>query len=554
MTTTLTGTLLKESITILSINSNQRQYFTDEELTVPDPFQNYIDPADYDAFAALYNQAKEMSQQLQVMNYQEYAAENNIDLAGLQINQRCRDIVKTTRERSMATRDGGTISLLNPVAEDVWPQTDLESLVNRLNSYVMAAPAHNPLEFWRPFHLVRDGSRQRVMRRVYYEQHPNKYTLTLPSSITHVKAIKLVSTEIPNVINNINSRNNIITLQLRLKEGEAGDPPAIDPTKSIFDFILVKLPVGCYNMTSLISALQLNLNSACQQVLVTPENYVDLFTVTWDHSSGLVTITCNQTQLEFHLKFYSRLTDMVDIPVDSLDPGKSIGMTKDYTHDLWYMLGFPWPYQVTSTGDDRFTSVLTNLVNNGIHAVLGPGSGLESSDIFDRMSAQEQLAHIYSERHNLETGSQYEIFNSYRVHRFPQVDIKYVYLVLKGLPNIQHIAQYNGVTSYKKCEPFAKIQMDEIKGKVAYNTFVNSPLVFVNAIESLDRLEIEWVDERGQLVDFGGVDHSFTLEVVHYITQLENSGYDTVLGNSDKRSYPGTTISYWPPFQGQGQG
>lgn len=547
-----TGPLLKESITILSINSNQRQYFADEDLTTPESFQDYIDPDNYISFAALYNQAKEMSQQMQVTNFQDYAAENNIDIAGLLINQRCRDMVKTTKERSIGSRDGGTISLLNPVLEDVWPQTDIESLVNRLNAIVMAGPAHNPVEFWRPFHLVRDGSRQRVVRRVYHEQHPNKYTLPLPSPINHVKCIKLVSTEIPNVINNVNSRNNIITLQLRLKEGEAGDPPAIDPDKTIFDFILVKLPVGCYNMSSLTTALQATLNSSCQSVLLTPEAYVDLFSVTWDNSSGLIRITCTQPQLEFHLKFYSRLTDMVDIPVESTDPGKSIGMTKDYTHDLWYMLGFPWPYQVTATGDDRFTDVLDNLVNTGIHAILGPDSGLASKDIFDRESAQDQLSHIYTERHNLEVPSgQYEIFNSYRVHRFPQVDIKYIYLALKGLPAILHISQFNGVSAHRSGDLFAKIQLDEIKGKVAYNTFVNAPLVFLNAIKQLDRLDIEWVDERGQLVDFGGVDHSFTLEVIHYVTQLECSDYDTGLGNTDKRSYPGTTISYWPPFGGR---
>lgn len=543
--------MLKERTTVLSINSNQRRFFTDVPLTDPETYRDYLDPDIYDQFAALYNQAKEISQQLNIQTYQEYAAENNIDLAGLTINPRCRELLRVSRERQ--TRNGGVISLLNPVADDVPAQSDLESLVNRLNAYVMSAPAHNYSEFWRPFLLIR-GTNARVQARcrTYNEQHPDKYTVELPTVLKHIKAIKLASTEIPNVINNITSRNNIITIKLRTKETDQDPsvPLAIDLTRSIFDFVLVKIPVGCYTLETLATAMQDSINETCYNVLVPPlvGNYQNLFTVSIDQQNGKVSIVCNNQALEFHLKFYSQLAEQTDIPLNNPN-GKSIGMIRDYTGDLWYMLGFPWPYQITVTGDDRYVGAIDNMVNHGIHSILGPESRTFGNDIFDRGSDvnADQLETVYQTRSNL-NDSAYQYFNSYRVHRFPQIDTRYIYLVLKGLPAIQHVTQYNGVANHHRSDIFAKIQLDTRKGKIAYNTFVCSPLVFANPLDKLDRLEVEWVDERGLPVDFGGVDHSFTLEIVQYFTQLDTAEYDTGLGGVDMRSYPGAVIANWPPF------
>jgi hypothetical protein len=63
-------------------------------------------------------------------------------------------------------------------------------------------------------------------------------------------------------------------------------------------------------------------------------------------------------------------------------------------------------------------------------------------------------------------------------------------------------------------------------------------LIFTNAIDKIEYLDVIWVDERGIQVDFGKVEHSFTLEFIHYVTQHDTNGYSTKLGIIDKKSYP----------------
>ena len=65
-----------------------------------------------------------------------------------------------------------------------------------------------------------------------------------------------------------------------------------------------------------------------------------------------------------------------------------------------------------------------------------------------------------------------------------------------------------------------------------------NPLIFPNVIDKISHLDVRWVNECGVLVDFGKVEHSFTLEFIHYITQADVNSYNTKLGTIDRKSYP----------------
>ena len=80
--------------------------------------------------------------------------------------------------------------------------------------------------------------------------------------------------------------------------------------------------------------------------------------------------------------------------------------------------------------------------------------------------------------------------------------------------------------------------MQIINGEICFNTFVVNPLVFLNVISDIATLEISWINEAGDLIDFNGADHSFTLEFIHYVTQVDANLYNSALGNIDKKSYP----------------
>jgi hypothetical protein len=552
------GIIVKEKRTVLNINSNQRNFLTDSELTDPSEFFNYILKDNYQEFSELYQLANNLGSTMNIQTYQEYAAENNIEIPVIgNFESRCREIVrnivsdrtveKRTQQRSVSVlqKDGidsinsSLINLLTSVAVTITGRSDFESMANRLNAFAMSGAAYNPNNFWRPFYFTGNTGDNdiKIKKIVYNEQFPSKYKVTLPSIIKHVKSISLLGTEIPNTINNITERNNIIVLQIRRK-GDIPVPLELKTDKNIFSFILVKLEVGNYSIESLLEHLEQKLNTTCRELLV--KQHGDLFDVSWKPSNGQVTIECRRKELEFHLKFYSQLTDVSDVPnpgVIGESLGKTSGVITNYSHDLWYILGFPWPYEVDQNGGDKYTSILTNVVNFGIHEIFSPDH--LNNDIFDRKDYDNSIAlkEIYDDTLYL-SDSKHDVINTYRAYRYPQMPGTYIYLVLKGLKSMQHINQFNGVTSFKDNDFFAKIQLNVKTGEVAYNSFISSPLIFLNAIDKLEELYIEWVDERGELVDFNKVDHSFTLEVIHYITQLEVNDYDTGLGTIDKRSYP----------------
>lgn len=567
------GVLIKEQRTVLSVNSNQRNYVKESTLTDPSEYFNYIEKSVYNEFAELYQLASDIGASLNIQSYQQYASENNISIIPITASEaKCRSLVRnlisnrsTSQVRSLSASasasanavanrsvtqevadiNSNLINLLTSIAVNVSGRSDYETVANTLNAFAMSGAAYNPDNFWRPFYFtgLTGDNDDKIKQVIYNEQYPHKYTITLPSIIKHVKSIRLLSTEIPNTINNINERNNIITIQLRKKAVpniNNGLPVPVEllGDKSAFNFILIKLDVGNYTIDSLIQHFNDKINSSTR--FLTKKLHGELFTVTWNKSTGQLSISCNRPEIEFHLKFYSELTGITDVVnpgVEGQVLGKTHGVITNYSHDLWHILGFPWPYEITSDGTDKYTSLLTNVVNFGIHEVFEKSH--LNNDIFDRKNPEnaEALDQIYSDTINL-NGGQFDILNTYRAYRYPQLQSYYIYLVLKGFKSMRHINQFNGVTSFRDGDFFAKILLNVGTGEVAYNTFVSNPLIFLNALDKIEKLEIEWVDERGNTVDFNKVDHSFTLEIIHYVTQLEVNEYDSGLGQIDTKSYP----------------
>jgi hypothetical protein len=498
------STILKERVSVINVNSTQRRLFREESLTSAHEFRDYIRKDDWDDFMELYDYAREISSHMDVRTYQDYAAENDIEIPVVTTQRYTRGAM------SGANRDvnPALINLLLLPAVAVPGRSDYESLVNRLNAYVMAGIAHNPDIPWRPFHVNPQGSS--IKKLVFCHGDPNRYTLDLPSRIRHVKAIRLKSVELPSTISNINERNNIITLQIRYKAD--GSPMPLLEDTNIFNFILIKLDRGYYTLDELITHLGNKINTMFREA--TGETGAP-FNITLNTNTGQISILCTNPDLEFHLKFYSQLDQVYPIPLTQ-PIGDSIGRSRNYLRDLWYMLGFPWPYEVTSSGDDKYTSQLTNLVNVGVHNVLRENG----TDIFKRSEESDEL---YSQRKHLD-GGKYESISTFRVYRYPVVDIKYVCLLIDGLKAIEPSNNW-----------FSKVIIDVNR---CY-TPVECPLIFINAIDRIDHLAISWVDEYGIPVDFCGADHSFTIEFIHYVTQHSTNEFDTGLGLTDKsNSYP----------------
>lgn len=555
--------VLKEKRTVISVDSSQRSFFDthDLELGDEDTFSTYFSASEFATFRNLWRVIANVQEELST--YREYAAENSISIDVVEGNstEACRQLLRglysTVRSQGEPNTsvNNDLLKLLLQVAEANAFSGNL-AIVNALNSYAMAASSVNPDFFWRPFFY--DETEQKAKIIIYKEQHPNAYRVTLPRIITHVKSIRLVSTEIPNTINNVTERNNLLTLSLRYKgettnaaisNGLPNRPVELNNQKTIFNFIMVKLDVGMYDIPALLAHIQTRLNAVV--VEQTSRKFGNLFKVSWVQQTGEISITCNRKELEFHLKFYSRLTELQKVYTsDGTFQGYTHGIISDFADDLWYMLGFPWPYEINIDSTDKYTQLLTNKINFGNHPEFAAAHA--NNDIFDRqqlqsngtlsipdpLDASKTLSYAnLSEDQNGDT--RYSLVQTSRPYRYPSIDMRYIYLVIKGYKSMDHMNQHNNVVvEFTDHDFFAKVQLKVNNGEVAYDTFVSNPLIFTNAIDKIEYLDIMWVDDRGNPVDFGKVDHSFTLEFIHYVTQNDTNAYDTKLGDIDKKSYP----------------
>lgn len=62
-------------------------------------------------------------------------------------------------------------------------------------------------------------------------------------------------------------------------------------------------------------------------------------------------------------------------------------------------------------------------------------------------------------------------------------------------------------------DAFSKIQLTGLPGRILFNTFVQAPIYFHSPIPQLSDLEFNFYSPDGELYDFNGIDHSFTIEL-----------------------------------------
>lgn len=91
----------------------------------------------------------------------------------------------------------------------------------------------------------------------------------------------------------------------------------------------------------------------------------------------------------------------------------------------------------------------------------------------------------------------------------------YILMVCQEMPVIETIGSIKNA--------FAKILLVGIPGKTSINTFVSTPKIFYEPIQELSQLTLAFYSANGNLYDFNGLDHSFTLE----ITTLDELPFDT---------------------------
>ncbi len=78
---------------------------------------------------------------------------------------------------------------------------------------------------------------------------------------------------------------------------------------------------------------------------------------------------------------------------------------------------------------------------------------------------------------------------------------------------------------------FGKILLSGIPSKTLFNTFVDTKHEYIDMIEYLNKLRLKWLDPDGNLYDFNGTEHSFTLKIECKVTYPKGTGINTNTGD-----------------------
>jgi len=82
------------------------------------------------------------------------------------------------------------------------------------------------------------------------------------------------------------------------------------------------------------------------------------------------------------------------------------------------------------------------------------------------------------------------------------------YMIMSANP----VRVFESISAVKN--PFAKIILCDAPGKILYNSFVNMTQLYENPISSLNELLISFNTPDGALVNFDGLEHSYTFEII----------------------------------------
>jgi hypothetical protein len=101
----------------------------------------------------------------------------------------------------------------------------------------------------------------------------------------------------------------------------------------------------------------------------------------------------------------------------------------------------------------------------------------------------------------------------------------YVLMVCEELNGIINVGPLNSV--------FAKINLTGLPGTIVYNTFVPVINYYHKPIRELNKLTVSFHSADGELFDFDGLEHSFTIELV----TIEETPEGTGISSSSGRIY-----------------
>lgn len=398
-----------------------------------------------------------------------------------------------------------------------------------------------------------------------YEGYPeiSNYTLKLRKHLTNVSQIELISSEIPNNFNNISSNNNLFYWQ------------NLDDGKIVYQ---AEIPQGNYTIDKLISKLQTLINNTPRETgeTIKPNNIME---ISFDNNSQeIIFKSFREDTITNAISLDTTIVDgvernVLDIvhPNNNVEIGDIITISNstalsyipaeiiNHQHKVISVNKLNNSYQVIlptfnqteirgSIGIDtvgldvrsayprdggggeeikiRSRNIFRLLFNkeNSIGSVLGfRDSGKEFA--ITNFSSEISNKNFYANEDNFNLNQVGNERNNSRYFNLTS-DIRYLFLYLNDYEDV--------ITNTMTTNCFAKILIDnknnfKLEGNESnymINTFVSYPIVFDNPIANLSQLQVRFTFPDGSLVNFGNINHSFTLkitsEIYHEIKKQEN--------------------------------
>lgn len=328
-----------------------------------------------------------------------------------------------------------------------------------------------------------------IYRLEYHHPHANDYVINLPRAYNHVKSLQILSTEIPHCMSVVGVWNNLIQVDVPSLEMSSDAP---------LTYFMVQLKPGNYSITGLLDAIVSLLNVEVERY--SADHVSDLFGYVYDASTGEITFQTTD-ESEFHWRWHQK-------------EGLSINRT------IWYMLGFEASYRLNSDGSSFYSGAYSNLIDYGISDLAGSVGYAEHVYVPYRLPIVAPMRYIFLSLNNFVSVVDVD---EPIVRRFDTG-------IGGGLTTVLP-ARHTGY--------FAKVLLHGSYGETLYNTYVSSPHVFRDGpLDTLSRLHVKWTDEDGFPVDFQGLDHSFTLEIIEQSIKLEKIGFSSQTGRYDHGPEP----------------
>jgi hypothetical protein len=345
---------------------------------------------------------------------------------------------------------------------------------------------------------------------------PSNYTIFFSSPFSYIREISLVASEIPNPFRTIGLHNNKI--MFHIKDANTGRALPFRSDYRGIPFYLIELTPGNYSMKELLHHIESLANEALDE-------------------KACFSSQDNKTGDSMHFKIcYNETTDIIRI--DLVRRGNYTNNNNNNSHSRGgdYNNSKPWKKKEEYHHEEkscwvfhwRFWCHWSIPEERTLFRMLGfAKASLKDRDGSDSCVSSSLLGGLNSKK----------LCRPFaRPNLFPET---FFYLIIDNL-DLGNDSIYSCNKNVVINNIFAKIQVkpkqccepDSLREtKYLYNTAITATKIyFESPLRTLDKLEIRFVDEFGDPVDFQNLDHSLTFRITQYVDYLVDTNFDSTRG------------------------